>query len=194
MLPLPMRLGSIEEFVARPVDGWRAADSVLFVIDPQLAPFIAAPRRATLRWCGSTSCAGDQAGCSPASAYARPADDPEALAILQFTSGSTADPKGVMLPHRTVCANLDAITGAAELTIDDVVVSWLPLYHDMGLVGFCMLPLSTGTDLVLGAPQDFLAAPSRWLEWLSTYGGTATAGPNFSWVLAGRAARLQVST
>jgi fatty-acyl-CoA synthase len=59
----------------------------------------------------------------------------------------------------------------------------------MGLVGFCMLPMSSGTDLVLGAPQDFLGAPVRWLQWLTEFGGTATAGPNFSWVLATRALR-----
>jgi fatty-acyl-CoA synthase len=69
------------------------------------------------------------------------------------------------------------------------MVSWLPLYHDMGLVGFCMLPLSAGIDVVIGAPQDFMGAPVRWLEWLSSFGGTATAGPNFSWVLATRALR-----
>ncbi len=67
------------------------------------------------------------------------------------------------------------------------MVSWLPLYHDMGLVGFCILPMSSGMDLVLGAPQDFLASPARWMEWISEYGGTATAGPNFSYVLATRA-------
>ncbi|MFV0257226.1 MAG: AMP-binding protein, partial [Acidimicrobiales bacterium] len=71
----------------------------------------------------------------------------------------------------------------------DVAVSWLPLYHDMGLVGFCILPMTTGLDLVLGAPQDFMASPARWMEWISTYGGTATAGPNFSYVLATRALR-----
>src|SRR5947209_271422 len=82
-------------------------------------------------------------------ALATPPIDPDALAVLQFTSGSTSDPKGVMLPNRTICANLDAIAVGADLDAEsDVMVSWLPLYHDMGLVGFCMLPLSSGTDLV----------------------------------------------
>jgi fatty-acyl-CoA synthase len=66
-------------------------------------------------------------------------------------------------------------------------VSWLPLYHDMGLVGFLALPMTTGTDLVQAAPQDFLAHPGHWMEWISAYRGTATAGPNFSWVLTTRA-------
>ena len=68
-----------------------------------------------------------------------------------------------------------------------MLVSWLPLYHDMGLVGLLTLPMTTGTALVLGAPQDFTPGPARWMEWLSTYGGTATAGPNFCYVLATRA-------
>jgi fatty-acyl-CoA synthase len=112
------------------------------------------------------------------------------LAILQFTSGSTADPKGVMIPHRTISANLDAIVAATDFDPDeDVIVSWLPLYHDMGLVGMLTLPMTTGSDLVLASPQDFMASPARWVEWLSDHRATATAGPNFSWALAARAMR-----
>jgi fatty-acyl-CoA synthase len=189
-LPLPMRLGSIEEFAAQTRQRMVSADVTLLVVDPDLGPFIE-PAPGDPPIVGLTDLLADQARLGiTASHLDRPADDPSALAVLQFTSGSTADPKGVMLPNHTICANLDAISESAQLDASrDVMVSWLPLYHDMGLVGFCMLPLSTGTDLVLGAPQDFLAAPSRWLEWLSTYGGTATAGPNFSWVLATRALR-----
>jgi fatty-acyl-CoA synthase len=121
-------------------------------------------------------------------ALVAPDVDPAALGLIQFTSGSTADPKGVMLPHHTVCANLDAIATAAHMDpATDVMVSWLPLYHDMGLVGFLILSMTTGCELVLGAPQDFLASPRRWMQWLSDHGGTATAGPNFAWVLATRA-------
>src|SRR5207253_150229 len=100
------------------------------------------------------------------------------------------DPKGVMLPHRTVLANVDAIASAAHLDVDDdVLVSWLPLYHDMGLIGLLTMPMATGADLVLAAPQDFLAAPARWMEWIAEFGGTATAGPNFAYALAARALR-----
>ncbi len=120
----------------------------------------------------------------------RPDDDPERLAILQFTSGSTSDPKGVSLPHRAVCANIDGMIDSAGWDTDvDVMVSWLPLYHDMGLVGMYTIPATTGASLVLGAPQDFLAKPARWMQWLSDHRGTTTAGPNFSWVLATRALR-----
>jgi fatty-acyl-CoA synthase len=114
-------------------------------------------------------------------------DDPERLVILQYTSGSTNEPKGVMIPDRVLSANIDACCDAAVMGIGEVMVSWLPLYHDMGLVGFLALPMTKGVDLVQAAPQDFLAHPGNWMQWLSDYGGTATAGPNFSWVLATRA-------
>ena len=123
-----------------------------------------------------------------ADAYLRVADDPDALAILQFTSGSTAEPKGVMLPHRCVTANIDAIDGALVLDYDlDRAASWLPLYHDMGLIGMLMIPMTTGTDLVLAGPQDFLAAPARWAQWISDFKCSITAGPNFSYALVGAA-------
>jgi fatty-acyl-CoA synthase len=190
VMPLPMRLGSIEEFAAQTRVKMAHADVDVVVVDPDLAPFIEA-RPDDPPMLLSSDIAGDihRLSIRPDD-FERPPDDPDRLAVLQFTSGSTADPKGVMLPNRTICANLDAIAAAAEMDVEkDVMVSWLPLYHDMGLVGFAMLPLSTGVDVVIGAPQDFMGAPIRWLEWLSAFGGTATAGPNFSWVLATRALR-----
>ena len=182
VLPLPMRLSSIEEFVAQTRRRIQHADAGLVVVDPELAAFVT-PEPGDPPMVGFDDLAGGDAR-----RWVRPPDDPARLAILQFTSGSTSDPKGVMLPDRVLCANLDAVAEAATLDPDDdVLVSWLPLYHDMGLVGLLTLPMSTGARLVLGAPQDFTAKPARWMEWVSTYGGTATAGPNFSWVLATRA-------
>jgi fatty-acyl-CoA synthase len=183
MLPLPMRMGSIDEFVGQTRVRIANSDAVLVVIDPDLAPFLEPEP-------------GDPPMVLLGDLVGRPASledvliDRDSLAILQFTSGSTADPKGVMLPHATVGANLDAISVAAQLDPDeDVAVSWLPLYHDMGLIGLLTLPMTLGMDLVLASPQDFLTAPSRWMEWMSDYGGTCTAGPNFSYALAARALR-----
>jgi fatty-acyl-CoA synthase len=188
VLPLPMRLSSIEEFVAQTRVRIVNADVSLLLVDPDLAPFIE-PAPGDPPMVGWEALEPGPGRAGPA-AYERPADDIDRLAILQFTSGSTSDPKGVMLPHHTVGANLDAICAATSLDPDDdVLVSWLPLYHDMGLVGLLTLPMTTGTPLVLGAPTDFMGGPSRWMEWMSTYGGTATAGPNFSYVLAARALR-----
>jgi fatty-acyl-CoA synthase len=189
VLPLPMRLGSIEEFVQQTRVRVTNADAHLLLVDPDFAPFLdQAPGDPPTVLLDELT--GPRGPHGSASRYERPPDDADALAILQFTSGSTSDPKGVMIPHRTVLANVDAIAEAARLDPDeDVLVSWLPLYHDMGLIGLLTTPMVTGTDLILAAPQDFLAAPVRWMEWLAHYGGTATAGPNFSYALAARALR-----
>jgi len=182
MLPLPMRMASIEAFIAQTRDRIAQADSRLVLIDPQFREFIT-PVDGDVPMVGLDELATD------ATDFIRPDDDPDALAILQFTSGSTSDPKGVMLPHRQICHNLDGAAAAADLRQGDVLVSWLPLYHDMGLIGLLTIPMTTGLNLVLGAPQDFLAKPVRWMQWISTYGGTCTAGPNFAYVLATRALR-----
>jgi fatty-acyl-CoA synthase len=190
VLPLPMRLGSIGEFVSQTRARIRSADASLVLVDAELEQFLELsagdPPVALL---------GELAhgpGRPEAGAYDPPRPDPAALAVLQFTSGSTADPKGVMLPHAQVCTNLDGIAEAALLDTEaDRVVSWLPLYHDMGLIGVLLMPMTTGTDLLLAAPQDFLGAPGRWVEWMSEFKGTATAGPNFAYALAARALRRQ---
>lgn len=187
-MPLPMRMGSIEEFVDGTRRRIRGSDCRLVLIDDELTPFVEPVP-------GDPPMAGFDAvrpgpGRLGAEAWDRPPEDLDRLAILQFTSGSTSDPKGVMLPHRTVGANLDAIAQATSLDPDDdVLVSWLPLYHDMGLVGILGTSMMSGAALVLGAPTDFTSRPGRWMEWISRYGGTATAGPNFSWALAARALR-----
>ncbi len=186
VLPLPMRLASIEDFVIATKERIRRADCVAVLVDSDLAPFVEVTEEDPPVYDMADLMPGE--GRPTADAFIRPDYDEDDLFVLQFTSGSTSAPKGVMLPNHVVAANLDAILEAAEVDVeDDVMVSWLPLYHDMGLVGFCILPMSSGMDLVLGAPQDFLASPARWMEWISEYGGTATAGPNFSYVLATRA-------
>jgi len=181
-LPLPMRMASLDGFIAQTRERVSAADCSIVLMDPQFSEFIE-PVEGDAPFATFDELVGD------ADAFVRHADDPDALAILQFTSGSTSEPKGVQLPHRQICNNLDGAVVAADLRPGDVLVSWLPLYHDMGLIGLLTIPLTTGLDLVLGAPQDFLAKPSRWMKWISDFGGTCTAGPNFSYVLATRALR-----
>lgn len=187
LLPLPMRLSSIEEFVRHTRARMRRADTDLLLIDPELAAFVEPqPSDPPIVGLDDLTVAASRVRDAR---YERPVDDLDRLAILQFTSGSTSEPKGVMLPHHVLGSNLDAINIAGQLQPDDVFVSWLPLYHDMGLVGMLIVPMTTGRDLVLGAPQDFLGSPARWMQWLSDHRGTVTAGPNFSWVLATRALR-----
>jgi fatty-acyl-CoA synthase len=186
VLPLPMRLGSLEEFVAQTRARVRGADTKLVLADDDLAAFLdPAPEDPSVVLLSDLLGGSGQARAPD---FDAPPVDPDSLAILQFTSGSTADPKGVMLPHRIVLANLDGLAAAAQMDPDDdVLVSWLPLYHDMGLIGLLTLPMITGAELVLGATQDFMAAPARWMQWMSDFRGTATAGPNFSYALAARA-------
>jgi fatty-acyl-CoA synthase len=188
VLPLPMRMGSLEEFVNQTRVRIRNGDAKVLVIDEQLAAFYEpAPGDPPIVSMGDLL---SGPGLPSPEAAVLAGDDPERLSILQFTSGSTSEPKGVMIPDRVLGANLDAIVAAAEIDVDvDVAVSWLPLYHDMGLVGLLGTAMTNGLDLVLASPQDFLAHPLHWMEWISRYKGTATAGPNFSWVLATRALR-----
>jgi 1-acyl-sn-glycerol-3-phosphate acyltransferase len=108
---------------------------------------------------------------------------PGSTALIQYTSGSTGSPKGVVLTHAQVLANIRAIGAAARVTPSDVVVSWLPLYHDMGLIGTWFTSLYYGFPLVVMSPLAFLARPSRWLRAISDYGGTLAASPNFGYEL-----------
>jgi fatty-acyl-CoA synthase len=108
-------------------------------------------------------------------------------ALLQLTSGSTAEPKAVRITHRNLFANLSGMVEASKLDVDrDVMVSWLPLFHDMGMVGFLTVPMTTGLELVSVTPVDFLTRPMLWAELISKYGGTVTAAPNFAYAVLGR--------
>ena len=108
------------------------------------------------------------------------------LALLQYTSGSTGDPKGVMLTHANLLANIRAIGEAVQLGPDDVGISWLPLYHDMGLIGAWLSLLYFGTPLVVMSPLAFLTRPERWLQAFHKHRGTITAAPNFAYELCVR--------
>src|SRR5882762_12784 len=108
------------------------------------------------------------------------------LALLQYTSGSTGDPKGVMLTHANLLANIRAIGEAVQLGRDDVGVSWLPLYHDMGLIGAWLSLLYFGIPLVVMSPLAFLTRPERWLQAFHKHRGTITAAPNFAYELCVR--------
>jgi fatty-acyl-CoA synthase len=114
-------------------------------------------------------------------------------ALLQLTSGSTAEPKAVRITHGNLHANITGMVQASQLDVArDVMVSWLPLFHDMGMVGFLTVPMATGLELVSVTPMDFLSRPLIWAELISKYGGTVTAAPNFAYaVLARQLARAE---
>ncbi len=105
------------------------------------------------------------------------------IAFLQYTSGSTGDPRGVVLSHAHLLANIRAMGEAVAVTPDDVFVSWLPLYHDMGLIGAWLGSLYFGMPLVVMSPLSFLARPSRWLWAIHRHRGTLSASPNFGYEL-----------
>jgi acyl carrier protein len=117
------------------------------------------------------------AGHTPAGA----AREPDDVALIQYTSGSTGQPKGVVLTHANLLANIRAMGEAVKASSRDVFVSWLPLYHDMGLIGAWLGSLYYGVALALMPPQRFLARPSRWLRAIHRYRGTLSAGPNFAY-------------
>jgi len=108
------------------------------------------------------------------------------LALIQYTSGSTGSPKGVALTHANLLANVRAIGEAFQLTGDDIGVTWLPLYHDMGLIGAWFAPLYHGIEIVSMSPLAFLAKPVRWLEAISRHRATVSAAPNFAYDLCAR--------
>jgi acyl-CoA synthetase (AMP-forming)/AMP-acid ligase II len=111
------------------------------------------------------------------------------LGLIQYTSGSTGDPKGVALTHANLIANIRAIGEAVEVRGEDVVVSWLPLYHDMGLIGCWLFALCHGLPIVSFSPLAFLRRPKRWLQAMTDYRGALSPAPNFAYELCLRRIR-----
>ncbi|TFH43619.1 MAG: acyl-phosphate glycerol 3-phosphate acyltransferase, partial [Lysobacterales bacterium] len=116
---------------------------------------------------------------------------PDSVAFLQYTSGSTGNPKGVVLTHADLLASLRSMGEALEARSSDVFVSWLPLYHDMGLIGAWLGSMVHGFPLVLMSPLTFLVRPERWLQAIHAHRGSMSGGPNFAYELCLR--RIQDS-
>lgn len=117
-----------------------------------------------------------------ATAWRDPGTDPDDLAYLQYTSGSTRTPAGVMISHRSVLANVDQIARAYDLSPQrNTCAGWLPLFHDMGLIVLVLLPVVAGMPSTIMTPQAFVQRPLRWLKLLSASPGAFTAAPDFAY-------------
>ncbi|WP_082944342.1 fatty acyl-AMP ligase [Mycolicibacterium elephantis] len=114
------------------------------------------------------------------------------LALLQLTSGSTGPPKAVQVTHRNLVSNAEAMFTGAEYDLEtDVIVSWLPLFHDMGMTGFLVVPMYFGAELIKVSPMDFLRDTLLWARLIDKYKGTMTAAPNFAYALFAKRLRRQ---
>ncbi|MCL4745443.1 MAG: AMP-binding protein, partial [Burkholderiaceae bacterium] len=176
----PARAAQLEEHVRRHARILANAEAVILVTIAR-AKLVARVLQAhvpTLR----DVVEADQLSHGEGAPYAVPVE-PGDVAFIQYTSGSTGDPKGVVLTHANLLANIRAMGKALRVDRDDVFVSWLPLYHDMGLIGGWLSTMYYGMTLVVMSPLAFLARPSRWLHAISTYRGTLSAAPNFAYEL-----------
>lgn len=126
----------------------------------------------------------------PAEAFEPATPDVSDTAILQYTSGSTSRPKGVELSHRNILANVEAIA-QTFVNLETIGLGWLPLYHDMGLIGLFLTSLHCRTPIVFMPPQAFIKNPSLWLRAISDYRATATVAPNFAFAYAVKNIQLE---
>ena len=116
------------------------------------------------------------------------------VALMQLTSGSTGSPKAVVITHRNIYSNAEAMFIGAQYDVDsDVMVSWLPCFHDMGMVGFLTIPMYFGAELVKVTPMDFLRDTLLWAKLIDKYKGTMTAAPNFAYALFAKRLRRQAN-
>ena len=127
--------------------------------------------------------ATDHYGLEDIESWKMPEFHSDTIAFLQYTSGSTADPKGVVVSHGNIIHNLTYIQNISHQETDNVLVSWLPTYHDMGLFSGVLFPLFNDCPVYLMSPASFLQKPFRWLQVISHFRGTHSGGPDFSFEL-----------
>ena len=140
--------------------------------------FAHVPELSSLHWIATDNIAGNQVPT-----WQPPEIESNSLAFLQYTSGSTGAPKGVMVSHGNLLHNSELIYQGFGHSPESIGIIWLPMYHDMGLIGGVLQPLYGGFPAVLLSPLTFLQKPLRWLEAISRYQGTTSGGPNFAYDL-----------
>ena len=177
----PVRLGRMDEYAEATARMLRVSGARALVTSGSVARVIgrAVAAAGPALDLGVVDAAGLAEG--EETSIARDASD---LALVQFSSGSTVDPKPVALTHASLAAQVEALVALIGPTAADVLVSWLPLYHDMGLIGCLLGAVSYPGPLVLIAPEHFLARPSLWLRALARHRGTISAAPHFAYAYA----------
>jgi 1-acyl-sn-glycerol-3-phosphate acyltransferase len=180
----PSHRAQLQEHIERHTGILGNAGAEMLITFPAAQP-IARRLRAKVRGLRQILCVADLT--QPAMGYPVPAlPSADSIALLQYTSGSTGAPKGVVLTHAHLLANIRAMGKSIGASSRDVFVSWLPLYHDMGLIGAWLGSLYFGCRLILMPPTAFLARPARWLKAIHEHRGTLSAAPNFGYELAAR--------
>jgi fatty-acyl-CoA synthase len=179
----PLRTEDLLNYTRRQQAILRSADARVLVTFNE-AERLAVLMRGQVPTLGTVTTADRLARQGSPVAVERP--DPDDPALIQYTSGSTGEPKGVLLSHDNILANVRAIGDALEIGPDDVGVSWLPLYHDMGLIGLWLGALYFGAPVAIMSPLAFLARPARWLWAIHAHRGTISAAPNFAFDLCAR--------
>src|SRR5438309_1525689 len=176
----PARLATIEDHMTRHIGILKSAGASVMVTISE-AKALAWLLRARVESLRAVLVPADFSGSAAGFTPVRGAGGQ--IGFLQYTSGSTGSPKGVVLSHANLLANVRAMGRAARATTEDVFVSWLPLYHDMGLIGGCFATMYLGFPVVLMSPLAFLSRPSQWLRAIHRHRGTISGGPNFSYEL-----------
>jgi fatty-acyl-CoA synthase len=176
----PVRLDRLEEY-ARRQGAILANAEVRALITVERARGIASLLRSAVPSLTRVTTADDLA--SLGASWGAPEGGGEDAAFIQYTSGSTGAPKGVLLTHDNLLANIRAITAGLRASPADVGVSWLPLYHDMGLIGSWLFCMQAGIPLDLLSPLAFLSRPERWLWTIHRRRGTLSPAPNFAYEL-----------
>jgi amino acid adenylation domain-containing protein/non-ribosomal peptide synthase protein (TIGR01720 family) len=181
--PDPSRLGrTLPRLRAIAADAQPIVALTVSAVTKEARPFLAnAPDLDSFPWIET-----DSLGDIDQDAWLEPEVGRESLAFLQYTSGSTGSPKGVKLTHENLLHNAAMVYSAFEHTREDVYVSWLPTFHDMGFMAGVLQPLYAGIPAIAMSPISFLQQPIKWLAAISRYKGTTSGGPNFAYDLCVR--------